>query len=372
MPTRKLLTLLLCAALPACAQAPDPAPAPFVASEQGRFVEPWAMSFLPDGRILVSEKQGRLKLHEPGGKTGDIAGVPAVAYGGQGGFGDVVLHPRFADNAQVYLSWAEAGDGGTFGAAVGRAKLVLDEAGGGALEGLEVIWRQEPKVEGRGHFGHRIAFGPDGMLYISSGERQHFDPAQDIGGNLGKIVRLHDDGRVPEDNPFAAQGGVAAQVWTLGHRNPLGIAFDARGRLWEIEHGPAGGDEFNLIEKGSNYGYPIVSNGNHYDGRDIPDHDTRPEFNAPEISWTPVIAPGNFIIYDGARFPEWKGDALIAGMASKALVRVEIDGNSAREAARYDMGERIREVEQGPDGAIWLLEDGGNARLLKLVPGDRG
>lgn len=369
----RLLPVLMCAALCACgssALAAEAASQPFVASEQGRFDEPWAMTFLPDGRLLVSEKAGRLKLHQAGAASREIAGVPAVAYGGQGGFGDVVLHPRHAENGLVYLSWAEAGDDGSFGAAVGRARLVLDDAGGGRLEGLQVIWRQQPKVSGRGHYGHRIAFGPDGMLYISSGDRQHFDPAQDMGSNLGKVVRLHDDGRVPGDNPFAEQGDVAAEVWTLGHRNPLGIAFDAQGRLWELEHGPAGGDEFNLIEKGSNYGYPIVSNGDHYDGRDIPDHATRPEFNAPEISWTPVIAPGNFIFYDGVLFPDWKGNALIAGLGSKALVRVEITGETAREVARHELGERIREVEQGPDGAVWLLEDGRRARLLKLLPRD--
>ena len=237
----------------------------------------------------------------------------------------------------------------------------LDDQGGGKLDSLEVIWRQVPKMGGRGHFGHRIAFAPNGDLYISSGERQEFTPAQDMQANLGKIIRLNDDGSVPKDNPFADQGEIAAQVWSLGHRNPLGIAFDGQGRLWEIEHGPRGGDEFNRIERSSNYGYPIVSNGDHYDGRDIPDHDTRPEFNAPEISWTPVIAPGNFIFYSGKLFADWQGNALAAGMASKALVRIGIDGDSARELERYDMGERIREVEQGPDGGIYVLEDGPKA-----------
>jgi len=365
-----LLAASLSLTLSACsfADAPPASPAPFKAEEVARFDEPWAMAFLPDGRLLVTEKQGRLKLHTLGGATGEISGVPKVAYGGQGGFGDVVLHPKFAENQWVYLSYAEAGADGKIGAAVARAKLALDKAGGGALTGLSVIWRQSPKMDGRGHFGHRIAFGPDGYLYISSGDRQHFDPAQDMSGNLGKMLRLNDDGSPAADNPFADQGGVTAQIWALGLRNPLGIAFDAQGRLWEIEHGPRGGDEFNLIERGSNYGWPIVSNGDHYDGRDIPDHATRPEFNPPEISWTPVIAPGDFIFYSGDLFADWKGDALIAGMASKALVRVEIEGNTAREAARYDMGQRIREVEQGPDGTVWLLEDGSGARLLKLTP----
>jgi glucose/arabinose dehydrogenase len=225
-----------------------------------------------------------------------------------------------------------------------------------------------PKLDGRGHFGHRIAFGPDGKMYISSGERQHFDPAQDMSANLGKVLRLNDDGSVPADNPFAARGGVTAQIWTLGHRNPLGIAFDGSGRLWEIEMGPQGGDELNVILKGRNYGYPIVSNGDHYDGRDIPDHPTRPEFEAPKVWWTPVISPGDFIIYSGSLFPEWRGDILAAGLSSMALVHVDVDGDKAREATRYPMGQRIREVEQGPDGAIYLLEDGEAGRLLRLVP----
>lgn len=333
-----------------------------------KFSEPWAMTFLPDGRLLVTEKKGALKVVTPDGKTSDVSGTPAVDYGGQGGFGDVVLHPRFSDNGWVYLSYAEAGDGDTRGAAVARAKLTLDAADGGLLDGLTVIWRQHPKMEGRGHYGHRIAFAPDGHLFISSGERQHFDPAQDMGSNLGKIVRLNDDGSSPKDNPFSAQGGVAAQVWSLGHRNPLGMAFDRAGRLWNIEMGPKGGDELNLVVRGDNYGYPIVSNGDHYDGKDIPDHATRPEFHAPAVSWTPVISPGGFIIYSGKRFAGWEGNGLIAGLTSKALVRVVFDGTAAREVERYDMGQRIREVEQGPDGTVWLLEDGSAGRLLQLTP----
>jgi glucose/arabinose dehydrogenase len=236
------------------------------------------------------------------------------------------------------------------------------------LDGLQVIWRQTPKLDGRGHFGHRIAFGPDGKLYISSGERQHFDPAQDMNANLGKVVRLNDDGSVPPDNPFASRGGVTAQIWTLGHRNPLGLKFAPDGKLWEIEMGPKGGDELNLILRGRNYGYPIVSNGDHYDGTIIPDHSTRPEFEAPKAWWTPVISPGDFIVYSGRLFPEWQGDVLVAGLSSQALVHVDVDGDKARETERWDMGERIREVEQGPDGSVYLLEDGDGAKLLKLIP----
>jgi glucose/arabinose dehydrogenase len=300
-----------------------------------------------------------------------VSGVPDVDHGGQGGLGDVVLHPDFASNGRVYLSFAEAGEGDVRGAAVANARLSLDAQGGGALSDLKVIWRQTPKVSGRGHYGHRIAFGPDGKLWISSGDREKFDPAQDMQATLGKIIRLNDDGSVPADNPFAAEEGVARQVWSLGHRNPLGIAFDAKGRLWAQEMGPKDGDELNLIERGRNYGYPIVSNGDHYDGRDIPDHSTRPEFEAPKVSWTPAISPAGLVFYSGGLFPEWKGNAFIGGLSSRALVRIEFDGETAREAARYEMGQRIREIEQGPDGSLWLLEDerkGEGGRLLKLSP----
>jgi len=374
------LVLALALALPAAPSAfAADAPAalgraqwPFTVTELAHFDEPWAMAFLPDGTLLVSEKRGALKRFDPRNRhVGSVSDVPQVDYGGQGGFGDVLPHPDFARNGWVYLSYAEAGEGDTRGAAVARARLALDANGGGTLSDLRVIWRQVPKVSGRGHYGHRLAFGPDGKLWITSSERQKFDPAQDMATNLGKIVRLNDDGSVPADNPFAAQGGVAAQVWSLGHRNALGIAFDAQGRLWEHEMGPKGGDELNLIERGANYGYPIVSNGDHYDGKPIPDHDTRPEFAAPKVSWTPVISPAGFILYSGKQFPQWRGNGLIGGLSSQSLVRVAFDGEQAREVERYDMGQRIREVEQGPDGAVWLLEDGqeaGAGRLLRLTP----
>lgn len=343
--------------------------APFAVEDVARFDNPWAADFLPDGRLLVTEQDGRLLLVTRSGvKSAPLADVPEVDAGGQGGLGDVLVHPGFATNGIVYLSYAEAGADNTRGAAVARAVLRLDEAGAGRLEGIEVIWRQVPKVTGRGHFGHRLAMSGDGHLFITSGERQKFDPAQDLQQNLGKIVRLKDDGTVPADNPFAAQGGVAAQVWSLGHRNPLGIDFDAAGRLWAHEMGPAHGDELNLIERGSNYGYPIVSNGDHYDGRDIPDHATRPEFHEPAAYWVPAISPAGFAIYDGDLFKQWQGSAFIGGLSSKALVRVEFAGDDAREVERFDMKRRIREVRQGPDGALWLLEDGSRGRLLRLTP----
>ncbi len=342
---------------------------PFKATPRATLSEPWAMTFLPDGTALVTEKRGALKhVNVKTGQLHDITGVPKVAYGGQGGLGDVILHPDYANNQTIYLSFAEQGEGDTRGAAVARAKLTLKSDGGGALSDVQTIWRQTPKVTGSGHYGHRLAFGPDGKLWISSGERQKFSPAQDMSGNLGKILRLNDDGSVPTDNPFADQGGVAAQVWSLGHRNPLGIAFDSQGRLWEQEMGPRGGDELNLIERGGNYGYPEVSDGDHYDGRPIPDHATRPEFIAPKVAWNPAISPAGLMIYNGDRFPDWKGNAFLGGLSQEGLVRVTLNGEDAKEVARYAMNTRIREVEEGPGGSIWLLEDGSKGRLLELEP----
>ncbi|MEE2708956.1 MAG: PQQ-dependent sugar dehydrogenase [Gemmatimonadota bacterium] len=346
----------------------DQSNALFNATTITTFNEPWAMTFLPDGRMLVTEKGGRLLVvTQDGKKSSPIKGMPEVDYGGQGGLGDVIVHPEYKSNSLVYLSYAEAGSGDVRGAAVARGKLVLT-SDGGRLEGLKVIWRQDPKVPGRGHYGHRLAFDSDGYLFISSGERQKFNPAQDMKMNLGKIIRLNDDGSVPPDNPFADQGGVATQIWSLGHRNPLGIAFDAQGRLWNQEMGPRGGDELNLVVRGENYGYPIVSNGDHYNGREIPDHHTRPEFEAPKITWVPVISPAGLMIYSGDLFPDWKGSAFIGGLSSEAIIRVTFDGENARETERFRMGKRIREIEQGPSGALWVLEDKSGARLLKLTP----
>lgn len=367
---------LLCLALTtgACAQQPGapkgtPVDEAFSVTELGRFNEPWAMSFLPDGRLLVTEKKGALKLRANDGSLTTIGGVPEVVYGGQGGFGDVLPHPQFARNSLVYLSYAEAGEDNTAGAAVARAKLIVD-GNKSRLDGLEVIWRQFPKVSGRGHYGHRLAFGADGKLWIASGERQKFDPSQDMQSNMGKVLRLNDDGSTPADNPFVDHpdaSEVTRQIWSLGHRNPLGLGFDGKGQLWVQEMGPAGGDELNLIQRGGNYGYPIVSDGDHYDGRKIPDHSTRPEFIKPVVVWTPVIAPAGLIVYDGAMFKQFRGNIFIGGLVSQSLVRVEIEGKQAKEAQRYAMGSRIREVEQAPDGSLWVLEDGSGARLLRLA-----
>lgn len=345
---------------------------PFQVDRVADFDDPWALTFLPDGRLLVTEKAGDLRLVDVNdGSSASIAGVPDVAYRGQGGFGDVVLHPDYADNGLVYLSYSEP----DARAAVARARLELTD-GGGELADFAVIWRQSVEIPRRGHFGQRIAFG-HGYLWISSGERQQGDPAQDMAVNLGKIVRLNYDGSVPEDNPFAGLGGVTAQIWSLGHRNPLGLAFDPDGQLWSAEMGPQGGDEFNRIERGANYGWPVVSNGVNYGGGHIPDHDTRPEFTAPAVYWLRdtdagnSISPSSLMFYSGDAFPAWRGNAFVGGLAGEFISRIEFVDGQAREAERFDMGMRIRGLAQGPDGAIWALEDasrGGNGRLYKLSP----
>ncbi|WP_180043985.1 MULTISPECIES: PQQ-dependent sugar dehydrogenase [unclassified Acinetobacter] len=331
------------------------------------FNEPWAMTGLKDGRLLVTEKKGKLQLFDP--KTREkieVKGIPEVAYGGQGGLGDIALHPQFEQNHIIYLSYAEAGQGG-YGAVVTPGELDLSNVQQPQVKNLKTIWQQVPKVPGQGHYAHRLLFGSDGKLWISSGERQKFDPAQNMQSNLGKILRLNEDGTSASGNPFSGQGEIAKQVWSLGHRNPLGIAFDPKGKLWVVEMGPKGGDELNLIVKGENYGYPLVSNGDHYDGRDIPDHHTRPEFKAPEISWTPVISPSSLIFYTGSQFPAWENKALIGGLSSKAIVVVDTAMKPVTEVQHVDMKQRIRDLLQAPDGSIWVLEDGSNARLLKMT-----
>jgi len=339
-----------------------------LAESFGVFNEPWAMTFLPDGDLLVTEKAGTLLLFQLGDRSKvPVKGVPKVAYGGQGGLGDIILHPLYKDNRWIYLSYAERDASGKKGAVVVRAQFRPASARP-KLENLEIIWRQKPKVSGSGHYSHRLAFSPEGNLFITSGERQKQTPAQSWTQDLGKVIRLYADGTVPSDNPFQDKGELAKTFWSLGHRNLLGIAFDRQGQLWTHEMGPRHGDEFNLTIGGDNYGWPIVSWGDQYSGIPIPDHDTRPEFNAPEVYWVPTVAPSGLIIYDGFMFPKWQGNAFIGGLRSRSLVRIRIEGAQAEEVERFAMKKRIREVEQGPNGAIWVLEDEEGGRLLRLSP----
>jgi aldose sugar dehydrogenase len=348
--------------------AQQPASLPFQVQVVADFESPWAMTFLPDGRMLITERSGILYvLSQDGKQRNRVDGIPAVSAEGQGGLMDVVLHPGFTQNRLVYFSYSAAGQGGK---GVVLARGTFTDGQQPVLQKVETLFRASPYVEGDGHFAGRIAFSTDGHLFFTNGERQKFDPAQDPKATLGKVLRLKDDGTPAQGNPLAAKGFHPA-VWSYGHRNQLGIAFDASGNLWEQEMGPEGGDEVNLILPGRNYGYPIVSDGDHYDGKPIPDHDTRPEFEKPKVVWTPVISPAGLMIYSGKLWPRWKGDLFIGGLSTKALIRVDVDGTTAQKGDEWPMGERIREPEEGPDGAIWLLEDGrrdGQGRLLKLTP----
>ncbi len=336
------------------------------------FDRPWAMTFIDNDTLIVTTKLGKMWLVTTDGNKTPVRNLPKVDVGGQGGLGDVVLHPGFASNQLVYFSYVEAGPNNTRGAVVARAKLTR-KATVARLDQIETIWRQFPKTRGKGHYSHRIAFGPAGTdqagkLFITSGDRQQKTPAQRWDMALGKIIRLNDDGSVPKDNPWQNQGKLAKTFWSTGHRNLLGIAFDASGKLWAHEMGPRHGDELNLIVPGSNYGWPVVSNGTNYSGIPIPSHNTRPEFNPPKAYWVPSIAPSGLIHYSGKDFPQWKGNAFIGGLVSQALIRVDIKGNSANEAERFKWRKRIREVEQAPDGSLWVLEDRSGGRLLKLQP----
>jgi glucose/arabinose dehydrogenase len=365
MRRRLLATLPL--ALLACsgnAAAPADGSKPFTETVIADFDSPWAMTVLPDGRMLVTEKAGAMLLVSADGKQRQTVATIAVDSAGQGGLMDVVLAPDFATSNRVYFSYSAAGAGGK-GVVLARGTL-----SGATLGGIETIFRARPFVEGNGHYSGRIAFSPDGKyLFFTNGERQKFTPAQDPKATLGKVLRLTLDGKPAAGNPLAAKG-FAPEVWSYGHRNLLGIAFDGSGNLWEQEMGPKGGDEVNLIRAGANYGYPNVSNGDHYDGRDIPDHKPGDGYQAPKVWWNPVISPGGLMIYSGAMFPQWRGDAFIGGLSSMALVRVDLNGTNAAKGDQWAMGARIREAEQAPDGAILVLEDGGQGsqgRLIRLA-----
>lgn len=337
------------------------------------FDKPWAMTFLPDGHSLVTEKTGKLwLLDENQQKRFSVSNVPDVTPRGQGGLGDVIIHPEFNTNNTLYLSYVERDpqNDAYSGAVIERAKLSISDSGA-SLSERELIWRQSPTMTGNGHYSHRMAFSPDDYLFITSGDRQKFMPAQNMAMNLGKVLRLNADGSAPKDNPFFGNGSVTNQIWTLGHRNLLGIDFDKQGNLWTHEMGPKHGDELNIIERGRNYGYPIVSQGDHYSGVKIPNHEDNPVFKAPELAWVPAISPAGFIIYKGDLYSDWTGNGFIGGLSSKALIRVTFSQNdegdwNVEEAERYEWGKRVREVEQDDKGNIYVLEDKEGGRLIKL------
>lgn len=403
MKTTAFATLIALAATPALAQVnagklPEAKSLPFKMTEVAKFDYPWKIAFLPDGRMLVTEKPGKLWLATEKGKKTQVSGVPKVAYQGQGGLLGVFPSPTFSKDRGVYITYAEPGDGGS---SLALAKATLSKGDKPALDDLKVIWREMPKGRG-GQFGGAVAFSPDGQyLFLAVGERQRMTPAQDMDLALGKVLRLTLDGKPAPGNPFADRKGAETvpvidpprdteaakdapvvrratfedknpfppEIWTLGHRNPYGLAFSPDGRLWELENGPRGGDELNLIQPGKNYGWPLVSYATNYNGVPIPSPDTRPDLEKPVIYWTPVIAPSDLIFYHGDLFKGWKGSAFAGGLGSMSLSRITFDGKGgAKPAERWDVGFRVRDVEESPDGALWMIADDAPGGLYRVVP----
>jgi aldose sugar dehydrogenase len=381
-------------------QQPEPN-VPFAMTQVATFNLPWRLAFLPDGRMLITEKVGSIWLVTQKGEKMPVSNVPAVLHEDQGGLLGIFLSPHYAKDQSVYLTYSEPNDDKSVSSlALARARLAIGAASA-SLEGLQVLWRDMPKGRG-GQFGAAIAFSPDNQyLFLAVGDRQRMTPAQDPNQPLGKILRLTLDGKPAPGNPMAGKTGAAsvplinpprdteraktapvvstytfdgpnlapAATWTTGHRTPYGLAFAPDGRLWEIEHGPRGGDELNLIEPGKNYGWPLVSYATNYNRVPIPHPDTRPDLTKPVIYWTPVIAPGNFMFYKGAMFPQWKGSAFISGMESKSLSRVIFDNKGgAKPAERWAVGHRMRDVAEAPDGALWMIEDANPGGLFRLTP----
>ncbi|HJQ67842.1 MAG TPA: PQQ-dependent sugar dehydrogenase [Blastocatellia bacterium] len=392
------ITTQILALIPAAyGQATGAAPPDVVSSSAGNIkVErlatleyPWGMALLPDGRLLVTEKPGRLRIFANGKLSEPVQGVPKVVYrnarGEQGGLLDVEVDQNFARNQLVYISYVEAAEPQPQGAAetgderfggfldmtdniVRGGVVARGRLDGNQLRDVQVIWRQEPKTVGRGHFGNRLIFAPDGKLFITSGERMRFDPAQSLASNLGKVVRINPDGTIPNDNPMAGKEGARGDIWSYGHRNMLSAVIDASGRLWVLEMGPLGGDELNLVEPGKNYGWPVVSNGDNYGGQGIPDHATRREFQGPVRSWTPVISPSGAVFYNGSLFQGWRGSVIVGGLSSQALIRLAIEGRQVAIEERVDMKRRIRDIIQTPDGALLVIVDDKSGDLLRLTP----
>jgi len=369
--------LFLSLALVACSEAPAQGPAP--ASPQPRPVSgvirtevvaeglnrPWALAFLPDGRILVTERPGRMRIVTNGELSAPLRGVPAVAAEGQGGLLDVAVDPQFAQNNTIYFSFAEPGPGGTAGTSVARARLT-----DGALEDVRVIYRQRPKLSGAGHFGSRIVFGRDGTMFVTQGDRMGYrDLAQELDRGQGKIMRINTDGSVPRDNPFAGRNDALPEIWSYGHRNVQAAALHPEtGQLWTVEHGARGGDELNHPEAGRNYGWPVITYGVDYSGARIGSGQAHEGMEQPVYYWDPVIAPSGMTFYTGSAFPSWRGNILVGGLASQTLVRLVLENGRVAQEERYDIGQRVRDVQQGPDGFIYLVTDMTNGQLLRVRP----
>jgi glucose/arabinose dehydrogenase len=331
---------------------------------------PWGVELLPDGRFLVTERPGRLRLVGRDGRLSEpLTGVPEAYASGQGGLLDVALSPSFAQDRLVYLSLAERGGGGA-GTAVARGRL-----GERGLEEVRVVWRQQPKVQGgSNHWGSRLVFRPDGTLFVTLGDRYaHRERAQDLGTTLGKVVRINGDGSIPRDNPFVGRPGALPEIWSYGHRNIQGAALDPRGQLWTIEHGARGGDELNNPQPGKNYGWPVITYGVDYSGARIGVGTERAGMEQPVYYWDPVIAPSGATFYSGAAFADWKGDLLVGSLRPGLLVRLRIADGRVVQEERYlaELGERIRDVREGPDGAIYLLTDSSRGRLIRVEPASR-
>ena len=366
------VAVLLVLAVSAFAQEAPRSPTPKDSPLPARAVDvatdlenPWGLAFLPDGRMLVTERPGRLRIVDKGQLSPPLTGVPAVQAGDQGGLLDVALSPAFAQDRLVYLSFSEPGPNGG-GTAVARGRL-----GTGGLEGTQVIWRQQPKVESWKHWGSRLVFRSDGTLFVTLGDR--FGPrdrAQDLGTTLGKVIRINADGSIPKDNPFVNRDRALPEIWSYGHRNVQAAALDPEGRLWTVEHGARGGDELNMPQSGKNYGWPVITYGMDYSGAKIGVGTARAGMEQPVYYWDPVIAPSGAVFYTGDKFPEWKGDLLVGSLQPGRLVRLRLADGRVRLEERYviEPGERVRDVRQGPDGFIYLLTDNPRGRIVRLEP----
>jgi aldose sugar dehydrogenase len=378
---RLKLSLLLacivgCAPLPAQGQAPrSPTPASVNGAVQVQTIakgleHPWSLAFLPDKRMLVTERPGRLRIVGADGRISEpLTGVTQVYASGQGGLLDVALSPTFEKDRLVYLSFAEPGEGGA-GTAVARGRL-----GERGLESTQVIWRQQPKVSGSNHWGSRIVFRPDGTLFVTLGERfNHSERAQDLSATLGKVVRINPDGSAPRDNPFVNRDGARPEIWSYGHRNVQAAALHPEtGQLWTVEHGARGGDELNHPEAGKNYGWPVISYGTHYSYLKIGEGTAKSGMEQPVYYWDPVIAPSGMTIYTGNLFAGWKNNFLIGSLTPGGLVRLVMKDGKVAQEERYlgDLRERIRDVRQAPDGSLYLLTDARNGQILRITPAKR-